>query len=102
MVTVCADDSSITEVSARIIYTGLNGARDDRISRRRDGMTAEASAQTDLHISHDLLLPYLHLLHPHHPRDINMLHEEQLTTGQRVADGVARTMGSWRFIIIQS
>lgn len=27
---------------------------------------------------------------------------EQLTLGQRVADGVAATMGSWRFIIIQS
>src|SRR5438874_13390271 len=27
---------------------------------------------------------------------------EQLTLGQRVADGVATTMGSWRFIIIQS
>ena len=26
----------------------------------------------------------------------------QLTLGQRVADGVAATMGSWRFIIIQS
>lgn len=39
---------------------------------------------------------------PHRPRDINALHEERLTPGQRVADGVARTMGSWRFIIIQS
>ena len=28
--------------------------------------------------------------------------EEQLTLGQRVADGVASTMGSWKFIIIQS
>jgi uncharacterized membrane protein len=27
---------------------------------------------------------------------------EQITLGQRVADGVAATMGSWRFIIIQS
>jgi len=27
---------------------------------------------------------------------------ESLTLGQRVADGVAATMGSWRFIIIQS
>ncbi len=38
----------------------------------------------------------------HRPRDINALHEEGLTPGQRVADTVARTMGSWRFIIIQS
>jgi uncharacterized membrane protein len=28
--------------------------------------------------------------------------KEQVTLGQRVADGVAATMGSWRFIIIQS
>ena len=27
---------------------------------------------------------------------------EQITLGQRVADGVAATMGSWRFIIVQS
>ncbi len=44
--------------------------------------------------------PALH--RQHHPRDINALHEESLTPGQRVADAVARTMGSWRFIIIQS
>ena len=28
--------------------------------------------------------------------------EYQLTIGQKIADGVAATMGSWRFIIIQS
>src|SRR5690349_11686370 len=35
-------------------------------------------------------------------RDVNRLHDESLTLGQRIADGVASTMGSWRFIIIQS
>ena len=44
----------------------------------------------------------LPLPHQHRPRDINALHEEGLTPGQRVADAVARTMGSRRFIIIQS
>jgi uncharacterized membrane protein len=41
---------------------------------------------------------------PHLPRvrNVNEMHEKQLTTGQRIADGVASTMGSWRFIIIQS
>jgi uncharacterized membrane protein len=29
-------------------------------------------------------------------------YEDRLTPGQRVADGVAATMGSWRFIIVQS
>ena len=34
--------------------------------------------------------------------NINALHQDTLTTGQRIADLVARNMGSWRFIIIQS
>jgi len=34
--------------------------------------------------------------------NINALHEGTLTPGQRIADLVARNMGSWRFIIIQS
>ncbi len=35
-------------------------------------------------------------------RNVNELAEEQLTLGQRIADFVAATMGSWRFIIFQS
>ncbi len=35
-------------------------------------------------------------------RDVNKLHESSLTFGQRVADRVASTMGSWPFIIVQS
>jgi uncharacterized membrane protein len=35
-------------------------------------------------------------------RDVNRLHDESLTVGQRIADGVAATMGSWPFIIVQS
>ena len=34
--------------------------------------------------------------------DVNKVADEQLTMGQRVADKVASTVGSWRFIIIQS
>ncbi len=42
-------------------------------------------------------------LHRHPPvKDVNDLVQERLTTGQRTADTVARVMGSWRFIIIQS
>jgi uncharacterized membrane protein len=33
---------------------------------------------------------------------VNELHDQTLTLGQQIADGVARNMGSWRFIIIQS
>ena len=35
-------------------------------------------------------------------RNVNDLLAEKMTIGQKVADAVARTLGSWRFIIIQS
>ena len=35
-------------------------------------------------------------------RNVNEIVEEQMTLGQRVADRVADTIGSWRFIIIQT
>ncbi len=35
-------------------------------------------------------------------RNVNEMDEEQMTLGQRVADKVADTIGSWRFIITQS
>jgi len=35
-------------------------------------------------------------------RNVNEIEEEQMTFGQRVADKVADTIGSWRFIITQS
>lgn len=35
-------------------------------------------------------------------RNVNEIDQERLTLGQRVADTVADTMGSWRFIIVQS
>ena len=35
-------------------------------------------------------------------RDVNALHDTSLTVGQRIADGVAGTMGSWPFILVQS
>jgi uncharacterized membrane protein len=41
--------------------------------------------------------------HRHPPvRDVNRVFQEQLTLGQRSADWVANTMGSWKFIVIQS
>lgn len=40
----------------------------------------------------------------HHPpiQNVNEVFTEQLTLGQRTADRVANTMGSWPFIIIQT
>src|SRR5262249_19133140 len=34
--------------------------------------------------------------------NVNKVSDETLTVGQRVADGFAATIGSWRFIIVQS
>jgi uncharacterized membrane protein len=41
--------------------------------------------------------------HDHRPvENVNELHAEKLSRGQRVADGLAKVMGSWTFIIVQS
>jgi len=41
--------------------------------------------------------------HDHAPfQNVNEVLEQGMTPGQRIADTVASTMGSWRFIIIQS
>ena len=41
--------------------------------------------------------------HRHPPvKNVNEAHAEGLTTGQRIADGLAAVMGSWGFIIAQS
>lgn len=42
------------------------------------------------------------LLRNSHARNVNEVHDEQLTLGQRVADAFASMMGSWGFIIVQS
>jgi uncharacterized membrane protein len=52
-------------------------------------------------ISDAKLLAELRELRRHH-RESRRPRAEQLTTGQRIADAVAATMGSWTFIIIQS
>jgi uncharacterized membrane protein len=42
-------------------------------------------------------------VHRHKPViNINQIDAEALTTGQRIADGLASVMGSWSFIIVQS
>ena len=44
-----------------------------------------------------------HYEHDHPPvRNVNDLHAEGLSFGQRAADGFATLIGSWRFIIVQS
>ncbi len=59
------------------------------------------------HHEHRNLLEGIHFKFPtfkhDHPAiiDVNEVADEQMTRGQRIADGVAATIGSWRFIIIQ-
>jgi len=41
--------------------------------------------------------------HHHHPiRNVNEIHKERMTFGERAADGFANAVGSWSFILIQS
>lgn len=62
---------------------------------------------TQPHHAHMNLLEGIHFKFPtfkhDHPAVINVneVADERLTVGQKVADKVAGTMGSWRFIIIQ-
>lgn len=45
---------------------------------------------------------FQHKPHPYTPRNVNVVHDEHMSVGARIADIVANTMGSWRFIIIQT
>jgi uncharacterized membrane protein len=60
------------------------------------------------HHEHKNLLEGIHFKFPtfrhDHPPviDVNEVADERMTVGQRVADKVAATVGSWRFIIIMS
>jgi uncharacterized membrane protein len=65
-------------------------------------------SQEQAHHEHRNLLEGIHFKFPtfkhDHPPVINVneVEDERLTVGQKVADTVASTVGSWRFIIIQS
>jgi uncharacterized membrane protein len=43
-----------------------------------------------------------HKPHEHVTQNLNAVHDDALTVGQRIADSVANGMGSWRFVIIQT
>ena len=68
------------------------------------GVATEQSQDGGGVVHHTAHQPHLHLPHLHRSRarNVNALAEERLMLGQRVADRVAATMGSWRFIITQS
>ncbi len=71
---------------------------------------SQSVIQNNAQVHHEYknLLEGIHFKFPtfkhDHPAviDVNQVADEQLTVGQKVADKVASTVGSWRFIIIQS
>jgi len=69
---------------------------------------ASTGTNAQAHHAHRNLLEGIHFKFPtfkhQHPPviDVNAVADERMTVGQRVADGVASVMGSWRFIITQA
>jgi len=71
---------------------------------------SQSVVQNNAQVHHEYknLLEGIHFKFPtfkhDHPAiiDVNQVADERMTLGQRIADGVAATMGSWRFIIIQT
>jgi uncharacterized membrane protein len=63
-----------------------------------------ASLRTEIHEAEEKLLTELRTLrrHARETSDLGEAQQPPLTVGQRIADRVAATMGSWNFIIIQS
>ena len=51
---------------------------------------------------HKLTFPKTHFLSQGIIRNVNELFDEQITPGQRAADWIAKSIGSWKFIGIQS
>jgi uncharacterized membrane protein len=64
---------------------------------------AHAHSESFKHWIEGMHIQFPTFKHDHPPIiDVNKEADEQLTIGQRIADQVAATMGSWPFIIIQS
>jgi uncharacterized membrane protein len=71
---------------------------------------SQSVVQNNAQVHHEYknLLEGIHFKFPtfkhDHPAiiDVNKVADNKLSVGQKIADGVAATMGSWRFIIIQS
>src|SRR5262245_53653994 len=82
------------------------------IGAKSSSKTGPSKARQELeslkHLSLEVSEGLHHLRFPKfkhdHPTimDVNKEHDESLTIGAKIADQVAATVGSWRFIIIQS
>jgi uncharacterized membrane protein len=69
-----------------------------------DETTAAGTASGDAHVPIDWRrrFPQSMSHEGHDVPDVGAVFEERMTRGQRAADAVARQLGSWRFLIIQS
>jgi uncharacterized membrane protein len=77
-----------------ITPTGKDAVRTPHIHNHSEGI---------LHMFDGRRIKFPTFKHEHAPIvDVNKVANEQMTTGQKVADKVAATVGSWPFIIIQS
>jgi uncharacterized membrane protein len=71
-------------------------------------ITPASQGNSQVNHVHKNLLEGIHFKFPtfrhEHPPviDVNQVADERMTVGQKVADRVAATMGSWRFIITQA
>jgi uncharacterized membrane protein len=64
---------------------------------------AHAHSESFKHWIEGIHIQFPTFKHDHPPIvDVNKVADEQLTVGDRIADAVSATIGSWRFIIIQS
>jgi len=63
----------------------------------------QTTSQAFMHLFDGVHFNFPTYKHEHPPViNVNEVADDELTVGQRVADKVAATVGSWRFIIIQS
>lgn len=72
-------------------------------SRAVNSKSAHNHNEGHLHLFEGIHFKFPTFKHDHPPViDVNAVADEQLTLGQRIADKVAATVGSWPFIITQS
>jgi len=90
-----------SEEAAQLPVKGAGDSNDDA-SRRTETMEEFGDLKIELHETEERLLAELRTLRRGLRETREGLAEPQLTIGQRIADAVAATMGSWTFIIIQS
>ena len=78
------------------------------MAERSSDQPGESGSEHRFQLPTPHTFPDLHAVEQHirerlqQKREARLETQEALTVGQRVADAVAATMGSWRFIIVQS